>query len=112
VNPVKVGGPTGLYARDHDSRSEQLIWGTHLVAGLGSQPELTCPAIAQRRRKRPSRAGSRSIGVACSDLLDDKILISQSRKMEPVKTAPIIRPLRVIKKRRAVGADEGVERIG
>ena len=25
--------------RDHDSRSERSIWGTHLVAGLGSQPE-------------------------------------------------------------------------
>jgi hypothetical protein len=48
MNPVKVRGPTGLYARE---------------------AELACRAIAQRRRKRPSRARSRFIGVACSDWL-------------------------------------------
>ena len=39
VYDAYVTVPPGVTAQDdHDSRSEQSIWGSHLVAGLGSQP--------------------------------------------------------------------------
>jgi hypothetical protein len=56
--PVTRRWPTALpLLGDHGSRSVQFLWGTKLVAGLGSHWAGACPAIAPSRRRMRGNFG-------------------------------------------------------
>ena len=58
-----------MSSRDHGSRRERLVWGTQLVAGLGSQLE----------RKAPAGVGSSEwLGVTYSSMILSQLVLWRS----------------------------------